>query len=73
MGGAWGSIKKNVKNKTGKPKNIIIQARQIKVTQGLKRYDLEEYNNIVDPGVEGGCSSPTRLDFDANVGICFLK
>lgn len=66
-------MKKNVPNKRGKPKKVILKARQITVSRGLTKQNTLDHKGVVDVDPDRDLYNPGFLDFDANVGICFLK
>lgn len=72
MGGACGNLKKNMPTNKGKPKKVIIKGRQITVSKGLNNDPTSDYKGLVGtdwPALQ----EPGHLDFDAHVGVMFMK
>ena len=74
MGGSWGRLKKNMPIRKGQPKKITLKAREIKVSKGKPNQgEIIEMGGLADHNSINSSSNIAEIDFDANVGIWFMK
>jgi len=73
MGGACGSINRKI-TKRAQPKRIIVKSRQITVSKGIAHdADNDKMDPVWGDNTQRSASNDGSLDFDAHVGVWFMK
>lgn len=73
MGGAWGNVKKGSNSNTKNPKKITLKNRQIIVSKGVTEANLASQLNGEKASNNLEELDLSQLDFDAHVGVWFMK
>ena len=74
MGGACGNVLKKGDNKNGQPQRVILKNRHILINKksGSTSQTDQAMDGILSHNQDQN-SNQDGLDYDAHVGICFMK